>query len=257
MSVEMTVNKIAVFLVITIVSLSIFPVNYSHPKSVGCEITIYTDSQTSDFVKVADQDFESFFNETKYVSRSAGVTITKQSMKNGDLMVWFKIEHDSPKSFIDMDFDVDEISGPIRYWKHEDYLTRSEYAGDDIKSSYKLKNIGGVSAQHDKGPALFEFGADKPSVFISRTGRFNPWPVGLIKLVECKQIANLVFGRKSIKIRIFLEPTTSEFEEGYVIVSNSRLLDLENQRNHTFLVSHDLWKIKPMLSSGWWFSAQS
>lgn len=253
----MTVNRIAAFLVFIIVSLSLFPVNYSHPKQVDCEISIYADGKESDLIKVADQDFESFFNETKYVSRSSGVTITKQSMKNGDLMVWFKIEHDSPKSFIDMDFGVDEISGPIRYWKHEDYRTRSEYAGDDIQSAYKLTNISGVSTQHDSGPALFEFGENKPSVFLCRTGRFRPWPVGLLKHVDCKQIANIVFGRSSIKLRIFLEQTTSEFEEGFVLVSNSRLLDLENQRNHTFLVSHDLWKVKPMLSNGWWFSAQS
>ncbi|MBP7733181.1 MAG: hypothetical protein KA140_05390 [Caldisericia bacterium] len=253
----MTVNKIVALLVLTIISLSVFPVNYTSPKPVACDIAVYTDTRVADLVKIVDQDFESFFNEKKYVSRSSGLAITKQSMGNGDLLVWFRVEHNSPKSFIDMDFTVGQISGPIRYWKHEDYMDRSEYAGDNINSRYRLSQVGGVSAKHDKGPALFEFGANKPSIFISRTGRFRPCPVGLLKSVDCKQDANIIFGNNSIKIRIFLEPTTSEFEEGFVLVSNSRLLDLENQRNHTFLVSHDLWRVKPLLSDGWWLSAQS
>jgi hypothetical protein len=252
-----SINKIIVFLALCILTVCLFPVNYHLQSTVSCEFSVYSEKKATDLVKIEDQEFESFFSEVKFFSRSTGVTISKQTMKNGDILVWFKIEHDSPDSFIDMEFSVDGITGPIRYWKHEDYIKRSEYAGDDIKSSYKLKKISGTSVEHSQGPALFEFGPNKPSVFLSRTGRFKPWPVGLLKGIDCKQTSTVVFGTKSVKLRIFLQSTTNEFEEGFVIVSNTRLLDLENKRSQSFLVSHDLWKVKPMLYDGWWFSAQS
>lgn len=252
-----SVNKTIVFFVLSIIAVSLFPVNYHRQDSVSCQFGIYSGKKVSDLVKVADQNFESFLTEEKFFSPSTGVTLVRQTLKNGDIFIWYRIDHDSPDTFIDMDFSVSKVSGPIRYWQHEDYLGRSEYAGDDIKSSYKLTMSCGTSVQHDRGPALFEFGADKPSLFISRTGRFKPWPTGLIKKVDCKQTSTIVFGINTIKLRIFLESTVNEFEEGFVLVSNTRLLDLENQRSHSFLVSHDLWKVKPLLSDGWWFSAQT
>lgn len=254
---KVTVNKIIAFLLLSIFSISLFPVNYHLQGSVKCETAVYSRKKALDLLKIADQEFESFISEEKFFSPSTGVSLIRQSMKNGDMIIWFRIDHDSPDTFIDMDFSVETVSGPIRYWQHEDYAARSEYAGDDIKSSYKLTMVSGTSVQHEKGPALFEFGANKPSVFVSRTGRFKPWPTGLIKQVDCRQISTIVFGSNSIKLRIFLESTTNEFEEGFVLVSNTRLLDLENQRSHSFLVTHDLWKVKPLLYDGWWFSAQT
>ena len=250
-------NRIVLLLIASVIGLSVFPVTQSKNDPVSCKITIATGDGPDLPVQVLNQDFENFFNETSTISRRAGVTLTMLTMNNGDLMIWYRQDRRSPKSYVDLDFHVKGVCGPISYWKHEPYVDRSEYAGDDIKSTYKKTMLNSTTVSDQGSPSLFELGKDKPSVFVCRPGRFRPQPVGLLKYIESKRFTTLVFNPDNIKVRLNLEPTMDEFEEGFVMVSNSRLLNLDDMRTHSFLVSHDMWRVKPLLSDGWWYSAQT
>jgi hypothetical protein len=251
------INRIVLLFMAMVVSLSVFPITFSSREPVGCQISVVFDGKNTDLVKIMDQDFEQFFNETKVISSATGLTVTKLAISNGDVIVWYKQNAGSPKSFVDLEFKVNDATGTLNRWIHSEYENRSEYAGDDIKARYIKTRTNGSTVSHTGGPALFEFGKDRPSVFVCRPGGFKTQPVGLLKHVNKKKLTTMVFGKESIRIKIYLEPSKDEFEEGFVMVSNSRLLDLDEKRNHTFLVSHDLWRVKPLLSDGWWFSAQT
>ncbi len=250
------INRLAALFLGIAVGVSVFPNNYASTHPVACQVSVASGGVSDSPIIVANDSFEHFLDEVKTKFVKTGISVSSQTLSNGDIIVRYRQEHDSPRTYIDLDFSVSDIKGAMRVWRHQQYTDRSEYAGDPIKSFYKMEANTGTSVQTNEGPTLIEFGRDMPSVFVCRPGKFRPQPIGLIRHAKANQLTTVVFGKDVIKVRLYLEPNIEEFEDGFVIVSNSRLLDLENSRNHMFLVAHDFWRVKPLLSDGWWFSSQ-
>lgn len=250
------VNRLVALFVCLAVGVSAFPYNKEKATPVDCNVKVSVSNVYDQPIVVANDHFEQFLDETKTKFLKAKVTVITQSMSNGDVLIRYIQDQNSERSYIDLDFAVKNPTGSVNVWRHQPYVDRSEYAADPIKSFYQRETVTGSSVQLTEGPTLVELGIDMPSVFICRPGRFTPQGIGLIRYANSIQLSMVIFRPNLIKIRLYLEPTADEFEDGFVIVSNSRLLDLDNKRNHMFLVAHDFWRVKPLLSDSWWYSSQ-
>lgn len=250
------INRLVALFVCLAIGVSAFPYNKEKSNPVGCSVKVSASNVLDQPIVVANDHFEQFLDETKTKYTRAKVTVITQSMSNGDLLVRYRQDSGSERSYIDLDFAVSKTVGTINVWRHQPYTDRSEYAADPIKSFYQREVTSESSVQLSEGPSLIEMGQDMPSVFICRPGKFSPQGIGLIRYVGSTQLTKVIIGTNLIKLRLYLEPTTDGFEDGFVIVSNSRLLDLENKRNQMFLIAHDFWRVKPLLSDGWWYSSQ-
>ncbi len=197
--------------------------------------------------------FEGFLTEQTISFDGVHENVRVQSLKNGDVVVYYRQTKLSPKRTVKVTID---LPGPLlaNFWQHV-YQDRSSFAGDPIKSSYQLSRMVG-QIDLNAGTCIVESGASSRSFFAARFGKFKEQPIGLIRRVAPPSQARLELSEKTMMLELELDETFDEWEDGLFVVSSKRLLDMESPRNLDALTVTDLDRIKILRPDGWWFTTR-
>lgn len=215
--------------------------------------SISVDSTQTNPKIMSSGSFERFIKEDSYTLDDLNKVVTVQTLLNGDVVFWFYQPQYSPKTKILLSANIE---GPkcFIYWTHT-YESRSNYAGDPIKSEY-VPNFSSGTIRVPEGPCLVDYGKDKRSIFICSNGRYKKQDVGMIKRIAPPSGIFFSSSENSMQLEINLDKTEDEWEDGFVVISKQLLHDMTNQRSNEALLASDLGRVKILRQDGFWFITQ-
>lgn len=197
--------------------------------------------------------FEDFLTEDTY-SFDTEPNLWIQKLKDDDIVIYYRQEPNAPGRILTINLFSRGCNDEGRLWKHS-YLKRSNDVNDDLRVTFTPTRTRMVSDIGD-GVSYLEFGEWDRSVFISRPGRFIDHPISLLRRVGDPSLAHLVILPDRITISIEFSQTDAEFEEGVIIFSDKRLIDIENERSFKALVVTDMNLVKMLRRDGWWYTTR-
>jgi hypothetical protein len=197
--------------------------------------------------------FEDFLTEDVY-SFGNEPNLWVHQLKNSDYVIYYRQEPNAPSRILTINLLSRGCNDLGRLWKHS-YQKRSTDVNDDLKVTYSPTKARMVSDIGD-GISYLEFGEWDRSLFIARHGRFIKQPISLLRRVDGSSPAHLVILPDRISISIEFAQTDAEFEEGVIIFSDKRLIDIENQRSNKALVVTDMNLVKMLRHDGWWYTTR-
>ncbi|NLI40108.1 MAG: hypothetical protein GX421_02810 [Caldisericales bacterium] len=197
--------------------------------------------------------FEDFIKEESYTLDGRNKLAAVQTLLNGDVIFWFFQPQFSPKTKLFLSINIE---GPesFTYWTHT-YESRSNYAGDPIKSEY-VPGFGSGTIRVPDGPCLIDYGKNNRSVFVCSNGRYRKQDTGMIRRVAPPSGIFFSSGKSSAQLEINLDKTDDEWEDGFVVISKQLLHDMTNQRSNEALLASDLGRVKILRQDGFWFITQ-
>jgi len=246
-------KKILILLLVTALGSCSISRGESIDAAPNLSLSLIESGLRQNLVQLKSSAFETFVTEKVYSFDGVNPSIFVQTLKNGDILIYYRQPKDSPtRTFI----VTLEVPGPItgKLWTHK-YAFRSEYAGDPIKSSYDSKPLGEFAIMAE-GPNMFDFGKGNRSVFVSRSGRFIEQPVGLIKRLADASVATVSIFEERIILSFELSETGEEWEDGWLVASREMLLDISNTRTMEALIVSDFGRVKILRHDGWWLTTQ-
>ncbi|MEZ4812194.1 MAG: hypothetical protein R2883_01655 [Caldisericia bacterium] len=197
--------------------------------------------------------FETFLTEETY---SFGDTpnVWVQKLNNGDIFMYFRQEPDAPGRIMTFDFLIPGETNNGRCWKHK-YISRSSDLEDDLEVKYVPTDVNTV-VDFSEGITFVEFGEWQRSIFVSCPGRFKEHPVSLQRKVKKASSGKIIILPDKITLTIEFAQTDAEYEEGFIVFSDKRLIDIQNKRSLKALIATDLNLVKMLRRDGWWYTTR-
>ncbi len=219
------------------------------------EISVMSDGKHIEPRAIEYNQFETFLTEETFTFGNENEpNVWVQKLNNGDIFIYYRQERDAPGRIVTIDFFTPGITEGGKYWSHE-YKKRSNDINDDLDVVYSPKDTQ-MAMSLNEGIAYVEFGEWQRSIFISNPGRFKDHPVALQKKVAGSSPAHIVILPEKISLVFEFSQTDAEFEEGFIVFSDKKLIPIENERSFKALIATDLNLIKKLTRDGWWYTTR-